>query len=180
MNKDQAIEQFILLIEVHFPRPRFGGDERREALWMRSIHQILSEFEPDLITKAAEHILRNRDPEKNGGTMFPKPSEILKAVHYLERQNLILELIQEDEKNVQKAIPHQTALPVFTIKRGDPSFDQWLTYIDKQLAQEAERIGFLRASRVWPTHEAVVFEPSQDDQFAMRLRGLPTPRQMPN
>ena len=80
-----SIKKFILLVSAHFPRQKFGGDEEMEAIWMRSMADILSAYEDDTILTAAATIVRTRRPDQNGGTMFPKPVECLDACESARR-----------------------------------------------------------------------------------------------
>lgn len=73
-----AVTKFIMLVSAHFPRQKFAGDEAREALWVQSMREMLSVYSDDVLMRAAEDIVRTRDPDKDG-TMFPKPKECLDA-----------------------------------------------------------------------------------------------------
>jgi hypothetical protein len=82
---NEAIKRFIMLVSAHFPRQKFSGDEAREALWLRSMEEILSDFEPKVLMEAAGAIVRERDPQKHG-TMFPKASECVAACMAAKRR----------------------------------------------------------------------------------------------
>ena len=82
---NEAVTKFIMLVSAHFPRQKFAGDEAREALWLRSMGEILGGFEPRVLMEAASAIVRERDPQKHG-TMFPKPSECLAACETAKRR----------------------------------------------------------------------------------------------
>jgi hypothetical protein len=70
----KAIKQFIAVVELHFPRPKFGGDETQEAAWMASLARVLSPFEDDELADAAVRLLSTYE-----GRYFPKPVECTKA-----------------------------------------------------------------------------------------------------
>lgn len=73
-----GVQKFIALVGVHFPRAKHGGDEAAEALWLRSMNEILGDYEDDVLIEAAVWIVKNRDPDKDG-TMFPKPKHCIDA-----------------------------------------------------------------------------------------------------
>lgn len=179
---DDAIMKFILLVEVHFPRPKFNGDEKREALWMRSMREILSEYEPEVLAKAAETIVRTRDP-RDGGSMFPKPSECIYACERIIRQAEALVMLKETEGNWKRmeASP-PTALPLCEITPSDVAWEHWLAHFKDigrhDLAGEAEAKGRIKASRRWPASDVTIFEPAP--KSANLLAALPQPRTIPN
>lgn len=70
--------QFIGIVESFFPRPKLSGDDGREAIWLRTMLDLLSPYDDDVLLEAANTIVRTRDPAKDG-TMFPKPVECLAA-----------------------------------------------------------------------------------------------------
>lgn len=70
--------QFIGVVESFFPRPKLSGDDGREAIWLRTMLDLLSPYEDDVLLEAANTIIRTRDPDKDG-TMFPKPVECIAA-----------------------------------------------------------------------------------------------------
>lgn len=182
MSED-AIMKFILLVEVHFPRPKFNGDEKREALWMRSMREILSEYEPEVLAKAAENIVRTRDPRDNGGSMFPKPSECIAACRNVIRHIEMLEIAKETEGGDWRQLEnHSVALPTYSITPVDVSWEHWMVHLKgigrHDLAHEAESKKLIRASRRWPSGEVTIFEPNPTT--ANLLASLPPPRVIPN
>ena len=78
MSSLATAHKFISLVEIHFPAPKFNGDESQEELWTDSIAQILGPYDDDVVLDAAATIVRTRRP-KTDGTMFPKPSECIEA-----------------------------------------------------------------------------------------------------
>ena len=74
----EAVKKFVVLVGAHFPRQKFTGDEAREAVWLRSMGEMLGVYDDDVLMEAAETIIRTRDPEKDN-TMFPKPVECIRA-----------------------------------------------------------------------------------------------------
>lgn len=73
-----AVTKFIVLVDSFFPRPKFSGKEENEALWLRSMADILGKYADDVLVEAADRIVKTRDPDKHG-TMFPKPVECIAA-----------------------------------------------------------------------------------------------------
>lgn len=177
---DEAIMKFIMLVEVHFPRPKFSGDERREALWMRSMSEILSDYEPRVLALASETIIRTRDPEKDS-TMFPKPSECIRACGAAKRLLDARDMPMIGTDYIQQI---KTALPEYVIRRDDLWWDKWIEFFRSHdrddLARDAESAGKIRASSRYPKETTVVFEPTADKQHALRLESLMTLRAMPN
>lgn len=182
MSED-AIMKFILLVEVHFPRPKFNGDERREAVWMRSMREILSEFEPDVLAKASETIIRTRDPQRDG-SMFPKPVECIDACRKIIAHRVLRELLDAESResgNVRAFPAIERARPVFEIRPDDLSWNHWIDHLRRmgrrELVGEAESRKLIRASLRWPSPEAVIYEP--DPNGATLLGQLPSPQRIP-
>jgi len=164
---NDEIRKFILLIEVHFPRPKFTGDEAKEALWLRSMTEILSDYEPDVLAEAALTIIRTRDPDK-ANTMFPKPVECIRAcdaARNRRRVETLLALSGDDPRRIEPP----RSLSEFRIERGSVSWDYWLAHLEsigrKDVAQAADAAGLLTASSRWPRPESVVFQPPETGQY---------------
>lgn len=82
MSSAKACYEFIVRVDVHFPAPKFANDKKRSDLWTQSINDVLSPYEDEVVREAADRIIRSRDPdESKGGSMFPKPFEILKVLN---------------------------------------------------------------------------------------------------
>lgn len=79
MSGSTAIEvgKLISVVGLHFPRPRFR-DEIEEAAWTASVVRCLSPFAPEVLAKATEMIVRDRDPKRDG-KYFPVPAELIRA-----------------------------------------------------------------------------------------------------
>lgn len=71
------VGKLISVVGLHFPRPRFR-DDAEEAAWTASIVRCLSSFSPEVLAKATELIVRDRDPKRDG-KYFPVPAELIKA-----------------------------------------------------------------------------------------------------
>jgi hypothetical protein len=71
-----GVAQFIAMVSLHFPRPKFGGDEVMEAGWMSSMTLALSKYDDGVLRDAAQHVLANRVPKRDGA-FFPAPSECI-------------------------------------------------------------------------------------------------------
>lgn len=70
--------KFIALIDTYFTKPRFAGDTDRETLWLRGMQDMLGCYTEAVLMRAAREIVKTRDPGRDG-TMFPKPSECIRA-----------------------------------------------------------------------------------------------------
>ncbi len=92
--------KFIMLVEAFFPRPKFNGDDAREALWLRTMQDMLNGWDGKILVEAANKIIRERNPAKHG-TMFPKPHECLEVIRDLaedgQRHQLRLEGPRADD-----------------------------------------------------------------------------------
>lgn len=89
MSSEVTSLKFIQLVELHFPAPKFNGEQHLEDAWTQSIGKILAPYEDAVVLEAADQIVRTRDPDEKGGTMFPKPFEIIKVLDDVkERQRI--------------------------------------------------------------------------------------------
>jgi hypothetical protein len=70
----KAIKQFIAVVELYFPRPKFDGDETQEAAWMAIMARVLSPFDDDVVADGAVRLVSSYE-----GRFFPKPAECTKA-----------------------------------------------------------------------------------------------------
>lgn len=70
----KAIKQFIAVVELYFPRPKFDGDETQEAAWMAIMARVLSPFDDDVVADGAVRLVSTYE-----GRFFPKPAECTKA-----------------------------------------------------------------------------------------------------
>lgn len=77
MSSDAHVMKFILLVEGFFPRPKFDGDEKREAAWLRVMQDQLRGWPEPILMAAGDRILKTRNPTKPGFRWFPAPAEIL-------------------------------------------------------------------------------------------------------
>lgn len=85
MSTDADAMKFVVLIDGFFPRPKFNRDDSREALWLRTMKELLRRYDAQVLSMAAQQILETRDPEKDG-TMFPKPSECIAFCEAAKKQ----------------------------------------------------------------------------------------------
>lgn len=74
---NDAVKKFIMTVSAFFPRQKFAGEEAKEALWLRTMGEMLGGYSDAVLARAAEEIIRTRDPRD--GTMFPKPAECIAA-----------------------------------------------------------------------------------------------------
>lgn len=70
----KAIKQFIAVVELYFPRPKFDGDETQEAAWMAIMARVLSPFDNDVVADGAVRLVSTYQ-----GRFFPKPAECTAA-----------------------------------------------------------------------------------------------------
>lgn len=173
---NEAVKQFILLVDVHFPRQKFAGNEVKEAIWLRSMSEILGDYPPEVLAEAAAMIIRTRDPDKPHGSMFPKPVECIKACEAVQRRK-ILETLPVFTRDEPRQIEAPRNLPSFRIVRGEPCWPEWLAYFEshgqKDLAQAADVLGYVRASSRYPNATSIVFEPKASGQYAFaQLRAM--------
>lgn len=71
---ERGVAQFISIVGLHFPRPKFNDDEVMEGAWMASMTKALSRYDDDVLGEAAQKILGTRIPKKDG-RFFPAPAE---------------------------------------------------------------------------------------------------------
>jgi len=76
--KDVAkdVAKFIATIAPHFPKALKAGDEQAEAMWTTTLVGFLAPYPPDVLERAALHILRTRS-RKSDDKWFPEPSECI-------------------------------------------------------------------------------------------------------
>lgn len=70
----EGVLKFIAVVELHFPRPKFNEDETMEGAWVASMTRTLGGYADDVLNEAAQRILRDRSPKRDG-RFFPAPSE---------------------------------------------------------------------------------------------------------
>jgi hypothetical protein len=144
----KAIKTFIAVVELHFPRPKFGGDEVREGAWIASMTRVLSPFDDDVLEDAAVRILSTY-----GGQFFPKPVECTAAC----QKSLEVKRLSEPQLLIGKAeMPYeartklardlmQSPLGQKAKREGwDVSMFQFI--VDNQRAPEGQQIESCKAS----------------------------------
>lgn len=77
---DATAMKFIMLVEGFFPRPTYGGDEAREALWLRTMREILAPWDESVLMEAAQRIIKTRGKGRNE-RFFPLPAEVEAVCH---------------------------------------------------------------------------------------------------
>lgn len=78
MSSDAAVKKFIAVVELHFPRPKFDGDEQMEAGWVQTIKLAAKDYSDEVVAAAGERILMTRNPKRDG-RFFPSPQECIEA-----------------------------------------------------------------------------------------------------
>lgn len=74
----EGVDQFISVIAVHFPKPRFEDLDTDEVIWQASLTRMLGHFDDAVLARAADTIIRTRDRKKDGA-FFPVPKECIQA-----------------------------------------------------------------------------------------------------
>ena len=124
------IAKFISVVDVHFPKPRFISEDIEDA-WIASMVKFLAPYDAAVLNRAAEHILKTRDPKKDG-KWFPVPSEIIAVCDLMQR-----------------AIQLEAAPPLLSHGRKDQS--EWAGWrveladdlIKTQMGHEASKRGWI-------------------------------------
>jgi len=70
----EGVKKFIAVVELCFPRPQFDGDDVRQGAWMAVMARTLGGYPDDVLGEAANRILRDRVPKRDG-RFFPSPAE---------------------------------------------------------------------------------------------------------
>lgn len=97
------IAKFISVIDLHFPKPRFASEDVEDA-WVTSMVKFLAPYDDVVLGRAAEHILKTRDPRKDG-KWFPVPSEIIaicdtfKVVCAVEKDGVQVPLLSHGQRD---------------------------------------------------------------------------------
>lgn len=88
-STSRDVAKFIATVSAHFPKPiKTSGDpktaEQAEALWTTTIVGFLAPFPPDILDKAALHILETRT-RKGEDKWFPEPAELIRVCKLMQR-----------------------------------------------------------------------------------------------
>ena len=176
-----GVTKFIMLVGAHFPRQKFAGEEEREALWLRSMGEILGVYADDVLMEAAGVIIRTRDP-KEDSSMFPKPVECIRACENILRKRLAMAYLADRKMDAAKS-SEMRALPSIEIKPGEPEWTQWLDYLRSierhDLVGEAESNGKIKASTRWPREDSIIYEPKPSSNTGF-LNSLLSYKTIPN
>lgn len=81
---ERAVHQFIAAVSLHFPRPKFDGDEMMQRGWMKSMDNLLGQYADDVLASAANRIICDRTAKD--GRFFPIPSEIREICNDIVQQ----------------------------------------------------------------------------------------------
>lgn len=76
------VTKLISMIELHFPLKTFT-DEATEQAWTASMIRFLAPYEPAVLARAAEEIIKTRDGSKRDTKFFPTPAEIIAVCNTL-------------------------------------------------------------------------------------------------
>ena len=71
---EAGVHRFVAVVALHFPRPKFNDDEVMEGAWIASMNRVLSGYSDEVLAEAAQRILAQRNPKRDG-KFFPVPSE---------------------------------------------------------------------------------------------------------
>lgn len=77
------VGQFIEVVGLHFPTPKFS-DASEKGAWVASWVRLLGHYEPVVLAKAADTIIRTRDRKKDGA-FFPTPKEVIQVCEDAKR-----------------------------------------------------------------------------------------------
>lgn len=170
MSSRESALKFIELVEIHFPAPKFNGDEDRDELWTNSIAGILAPYDDSVVLEAAATIVKTRDPAEKGGSMFPKPFEIIKVLDEIkERQRVrAMPLIESAEAKTRRE-RFEAEVRSWTPDRQKLATDLCLT----PLGQRAAREGWVVALWNYARHNMRLPE-EQKDIDELRRQGLDT------
>jgi hypothetical protein len=152
MSSPAAVKKFIAVVELHFPRPKFDGDEQMEAAWVQTIKLAAKDYSDEVVGSAGERILLTRNPKRDG-RFFPSPQECIeafdKAAAYRQQQATPLlekppELTYEEKTNLARDIM-QAPLGLKAKKEGwGVSMFQFV--VDHQRAPQGSEIDACKAS----------------------------------
>jgi hypothetical protein len=173
---NEGVKKFIMLVGAHFPRQKFVGEEEREALWLRSMGEILGGYADDVLMEAAANIVKTRDP-KEDGSMFPKPVECIRACETVLRKRASFALMTAPKIEVEKA------LASIEIRIGDSEWLSWMEHLRQikrhDLVGEAESKGKICVSTRWPRDGSILLDPNPDNNSGF-LSGMLAYKNMPN
>lgn len=132
-STSRDVGKLISMVGLHFPPPKFP-DDQAEAAWSASMVRFLAPYSPEVLAKAAEHIIQTRDPTRHGQRWFPAPAEIIAVC------------------NTMRAVVDAGRTPLLTSGRRDPS--EWAGWRrdladelvrNSDLGREAARGGWVQA-----------------------------------
>lgn len=125
-----GITKFIAMVGLHFPRPKFSGDESMEAAWISSMTIKLDPYSDAILLQAAEFIITTRIPKKDGA-FFPSPAECI----------AICERFVALEKKPQQLLLSAPSADEWSRDRVDLAFDLCKTPIGLQAARDGWVLG---------------------------------------
>lgn len=169
---NDAVKKFIMTVSAFFPRQKFAGEEAKEALWLRTMGEVLGGYSEAVLALAAEEIIKTRDPKD--GTMFPKPSECISACDGAKK---ILDI------RATPLLPKMEKANDWSDDRLNLAFD----LVNNEMGRRAAREGwlsslyhFIRKNMRLPHQQevaAIIAERRSIDQFIQSLsnKERPTP-----
>jgi hypothetical protein len=93
-----GVKKFIAAVDLIYPAPQYDGDKMRQGAWLSLMVQTLGGCSDEVLAAASAHILRKRDPKKDG-RFFPTLNECIKITH---------EVAEEVERAKVALIEHKT------------------------------------------------------------------------
>lgn len=76
----EGVKKFIAAVDLIYPAPQYDGDKMRQGAWLSLMVQTLGGCSDEVLAAASAHILRKRDPKKDG-RFFPTLNECIKITH---------------------------------------------------------------------------------------------------
>jgi hypothetical protein len=75
-----GVKKFIAAVDLIYPAPQYDGDKMRQGAWLSLMVQTLGGCSDEVLAASSAHILRKRDPKKDG-RFFPTLNECIKITH---------------------------------------------------------------------------------------------------
>jgi hypothetical protein len=76
----EGVKKFIAAVDLIYPAPQYDGDKMRQGAWLSLMVQTLGGCSDEVLAASSAHILRKRDPKKDG-RFFPTLNECIKITH---------------------------------------------------------------------------------------------------
>jgi hypothetical protein len=94
----EGVKKFIAAVDLIYPAPQYDGDKMRQGAWLSLMVQTLGGCSDEVLAASSAHILRKRDPKKDG-RFFPTVQECIKITH---------EVAEEVQRSKVALLEHKT------------------------------------------------------------------------